>query len=197
MHTDHINADAALAHLVSNPKAVLVGPAQVIGMLSSRPGYATAKSRIRAVTPAPGESVNLTINGIGLNVLRLRHSAYMITDPTTGRQTDRHAKVQNLGFVMDLGGSKIFHAGDSGLDQPDEYSKYRFDGDAIDLAFFAAIYWTPVEPRAEIINKIVKPRNIVLMHLPPSAAPGQITAQQRAAFPRVKIFKKSREMYRF
>ena len=27
MHTDHINADAALAHLVSNPGAVLVGPA--------------------------------------------------------------------------------------------------------------------------------------------------------------------------
>jgi L-ascorbate metabolism protein UlaG (beta-lactamase superfamily) len=197
VHSDHIHADTALRFLSSNKNVTMLAPAQVVAQLRERGGYEAVKSRIRTVTPALTKSETLDVNGINVTALRLRHAPQMVPSPGTGEMVDRHAEIQNLGFVLSLDGKKILHVGDSGLDLPREYEPYRSHIENVEVGFFPSLYWTPLASRAQIVNEWIKPRNIVLMHLSPAATPGTISPQHQAAFPKVVIFKKPLESRKF
>jgi len=196
IHSDHVDAAAALSHLKNNPDALLVGPEQVVESLAKGPDYAQVKSQVREVTPAPGKTASLTASGIHLKALRLRHFPYMRSDPKTGKEVDRHANIQNLGFVLDLGGNRVFHAGDSGVDNPAEYGAYRLQRDKLDVAFFAGLFLGQTEEKSRIVNGI-GPRRTVLMHLGPRGIQGRITPEEWAGYPGLFVFQKPMQSQRF
>ena len=174
-----------------------MAPAQVVESLAQRGGYAAVKSRIRAVTPAAQKSETLKLGGIDVTALRLRHAPRDGSRSNHRPEDDLNANIQNLGFVVGLGGRKIFHVGDSGLDLPREYEPYRPHFANIEVGFFPSLFWSPLATRAQIVNEWIKPRHMVLMHLSAAADPGTITPDKRAAFPNVVIFKKPLESRKF
>lgn len=68
-------------------------------------------------------SIDTVIGDIKIKAAPLRHA-------------DNHAgEIKNLGFVLNIGGLKIFHPGDIGAYSIDEYHKLNIQNDSIDIVF--------------------------------------------------------------
>lgn len=164
-HGDHFDADLVMEHLAKNSCCRMIGTPQAVERLKALKTYGKVKERIHAVMPIVGVRENLNLNGIDVSVLRLKHCTYFETDPATGKKRDRHRNAQNIGFVIKLGCHSIFHIGDSGMENAEEYQNFHLERENIDIAFLGSLFWQSFEPRFEIVNSFIKPRHIVLMHL--------------------------------
>ncbi len=166
-HIDHFEPTLATRFLKARPQAVLVGPRQVVAALREQPDFASVAGQVREVTPKLGSSETLEIGEIGVRALRLRHSPYMVTDEKTGRQYNRHQDVENVGYVVRLGGHALLHIGDGVLYPGDEHCRFDLDSERLDLAFVGDLLWEPTAQRAATIRRCLKPGRVVVMHLDP------------------------------
>lgn len=101
-HRDHFQPEAAGAFLEKHPETLFASSPQVIEAL--REGYggvAEIEDRLRVVWPDSGQTETLEQDGIRVDLFRVSHG------------TGRHAEVQNLGHVIELGGKKTLHVGDA------------------------------------------------------------------------------------
>ena len=64
----------------------------------------------------------------------------METDEKTGEKKNRHADIENLGFVFDIDGYKIFHCGDTNPWNEKEYKTFNLQEEHIDLAFLERLF---------------------------------------------------------
>ncbi len=104
VHRDHFQPEAAGAFLEKHPETLFASSPQVIEAL--REGYEGAadfEDRLRVVWPEPEQTETVELEGIRVDVFRLSHG------------TGRHADIQNLGHVIELGGKKTLHIGDAEL----------------------------------------------------------------------------------
>jgi L-ascorbate metabolism protein UlaG (beta-lactamase superfamily) len=121
-----------------------------------------------------------------MKVLRLYHG---------GR---RRLRTQNLGFLIYLEGKKFFHIGDA-EETIDNFEPFEWLAkEGIDVAFIP--YWFLASREGiEIINRLIKPRHVILMHIPAGD-------EERVAFearkvkiglPSVTVFKSCMEKKNF
>lgn len=192
IHYDHFNPEATLKYMAAS-NAPIVCPQQVATQLTAAPGF---RDRIKAVTPPPNRSQRMAVGGIDLKVMRLRHGPFYETDKTTGERRDRHASIENVGFLVTMGGRSFLHIGDSGLDDPAEYPKAEMPRDGVDVLFAGSLFWGAVAEREPLVNKVIRPKNIVAMHLAPNQSPKR-TPQHKLAFPNVAVYKKPFEKRTF
>ncbi len=159
-HADHFGPRCATDHLRANPTARLVSTPQVVDELRRVAGDdAALAGRIEAVYPDEGERVTLTRGGVTVHVLNLHH----------GR--DREPPVQNLGFLIELGGVKVLHIGDT-EGRVADFGPYRLAAESIDVALLP-VWYLVHEHWIEVVRREIRPREIVAMHLPtPDAPPG-------------------------
>jgi len=94
-HGDHYSVAPVNTHLNNNANARLIAPPPVTVNFSG--------SQIVNVSPARGESETLTVNGIEVEVLHLRHFDAFGND---------FSSVQNFGYLVKIGGTNILHLGD-------------------------------------------------------------------------------------
>ncbi|MEE8523164.1 MAG: MBL fold metallo-hydrolase [Thermoanaerobaculia bacterium] len=102
VHRDHFQPEAAGAFLEKHPETLFASSPQVIEAL--RDGYegsAEIEDRLRVVWPDSEQTETLERDGIRVDFFRLSHG------------TGRHAEIQNLGHVIELGGKKTLHLGDA------------------------------------------------------------------------------------
>jgi L-ascorbate metabolism protein UlaG (beta-lactamase superfamily) len=119
-----------------------------------------------SMTPDQLETVDTVINDIGIRVYRLVHGPYYFNDPATGERINRHRNVQNLGFLFDIDGIRIFHCGDSGPACIEDYRHFRLDREDIDIAFMGrGFMWSEDSPGVEILEELISADHIVLMHI--------------------------------
>ena len=82
-------------HLSNNANAKLIAPPSVAANFSG--------TQIVNINPARGQSQALTVNGIEVEVLHLRHFDAFGND---------FSGVQNFGYLVKIGGKNILHLGD-------------------------------------------------------------------------------------
>jgi L-ascorbate metabolism protein UlaG (beta-lactamase superfamily) len=200
-HGDHFDPAAVGRFLEANPRAIFVSTPQAIRSLNqslATQGTISGTSRLSLLTrirqpfPATGTVQTLDLDGIRVAALNLHH----------GRRTP---PVENLGFVVTIGDQRFIHLGDTEatLEDFEPYLELLAEPDVALLPF----WFLTSEWRAEMVRKRIRPRAIVVAHLPSPDAPAsyfgrwenhaELIRLIRAAFPEARIPSASGERFRF
>jgi L-ascorbate metabolism protein UlaG (beta-lactamase superfamily) len=166
-HIDHFNDSIVVEHLLNNPKGIVVCPKQVGDILSKNPNYVEYSDRIISLTPQMFCDTNIIASNIPIRIMRFEHSHYMMTDSATGSKINKHQNIENLGYLFDINGIKIFHCGDTNPLNEKEYTSFSLNNEEIDIAFLERLFFSTGEKGIEIIKKYIKPKIIILMHINP------------------------------
>ncbi len=154
-HADHFDTEAVGRHLLSNPGARCITTAQTRDQMSQTfARFGEIASRVIGITPEEGEKMEVPgireATGILVRVVNLHHG--------------RDRPIENIGFLVDIGGMRILHVGDTEA-LAGEYAQYDLAGEAIDVAFLPFYQLVFDLWRAEVPRAIGADR-IVVMHVP-------------------------------
>jgi len=197
-HRDHFAADSVSRHLTSNPTGVLLAPTQAIELLEeSDPELERHGERVKGLELELYGSVEMTVRGIRVEAHRLRHSAYMVKDPKTGKSYNRHEGIENICYLIEIEGVRLFHIGDALLSQNLEYfTEKTFPKQRVNIAFLEYFDWS--DETKEILQSRLSPDHVVIMHLPPQAEQIEKLARRLAeVYPNVFVFRKPLEAHSF
>ena len=155
--------------------AQLLTSAQVAGEVEREfADYASIRTRVTAVTPPVGTRTTTRAAGIDLIVLGVGHGS------------GRHSDIQNLGYIVTVGGRRFLHLGDAAPEDRGVFEKLRLVDDGIDVAFLPI--WFLTEPAGQaIVRELIRPRRIVAVHMPASDAAGAMERARRT-FPDADFF---------
>lgn len=190
-HLDHFYAPFVAAHLSNNEQGKFISCEQTVDLLSTEEGYAEIRDRVIESTPDSLFYQDTLLNGIGVRVYRLAHGPYLEEDPLTGKSVNRHRNIQNLGFLFNINGIKVFHCGDSSPRCMDDYEHFRLDQEDIDIALLGRGFLASTNGFGiDIIRNLIKPDHIVLMHIhhENNSYYKDIANQVKDEFPSVTIF---------
>ena len=165
LHDDHFTAPCAASYMRSNGWAVLAGTAGVTGALESY-GWLAGQEGERLVTTAsvPGEIDTIEINGLTIYALGVRHTGCEVSPESPGgRMADGSPCMDHVAWLVESDGYRILHLGDAKTDAG-EFERYPWlPGLEIDVAFVP--FWFLRQPGGiEIINGLISPKTVVLMH---------------------------------
>jgi L-ascorbate metabolism protein UlaG (beta-lactamase superfamily) len=193
-HRDHFAAEPVKELLDSNQEALLIAPPQAVAQLGDVERFG---DRIRPVNPDLHRFETITTNDIRVKAYRLNHSAYMETDPETGKERNRHAGVQNLAYVVELAGRSFLHTGDAVFSQSLElFEDNRFEKREIDIVFMEYFDWS--EETAQVLEDWMTPDHIVFMHLPPDTEKiDGLAARLKERFPQAHLFREPMQTREF
>ncbi|MDQ8164292.1 MAG: MBL fold metallo-hydrolase [Gemmatimonadota bacterium] len=176
-HGDHFHPAPTAAHLRANSRATLVTSAQVIdSMKRGAPGVAVPPRQLVARTTPPGSRRRETINGVAVEMLGIAHPG------------QRNRGVEHLVYVVEIGGRRVLHAGDGEFTE-EVYQAFRLDTVRIDVALLPNWVVTSAEGK-RVIERWIKPRQVVAIHLPDGAG-ATTTAAVQAAWPGAHAFHRS------
>jgi L-ascorbate metabolism protein UlaG (beta-lactamase superfamily) len=160
LHGDHFDPEPVGRHLLANRSADFVSSVQAVELLRRDfSSYPEIAARVRGVFPEEGRLLSMKAGGIELQALNLHH----------GR--DRQPPVENLGFLIRLGGFRVLHLGDTQV-SAEELARYRLESQDIDLAFVPFWYLLAAEHVAIILDHVAAD-TVVAMHLPAPDAPAR------------------------
>lgn len=166
-HQDHFNESIVVNHLLSNPKGIVICPNQVGEILSKNPNYNELSDRIISLTPQMYCDTNIVASTIPIRILRFEHSHYMEVDSVSGTKVNRHQSVENLGYLFKINDITIFHCGDTNPFNEKEYSTFKLNNEAIDIAFLERMFFGG-KTGIEVINNYIAPEKIIVIHINPS-----------------------------
>jgi L-ascorbate metabolism protein UlaG (beta-lactamase superfamily) len=177
-HPDHFNAEMMSRFLLNHPTAKLIASSETCSKLiedsiagSGRSGIELARGQHQTIRGEKAEIV----------VLRLDH----------GAGTD----ISNFAFVIRSHGYTFVHVGDARLSYNEEYLRtIDWDSYAVDLLFIE--YFDHSSETREIIEKLIKPVHVVLMHIPEGGEDGVRNAEEKV-HARITVFGKEGESKRF
>lgn len=149
-HGDHFSAEVARRALESNPRAVLVGPADVVAALAG------LGDRARVMEVAEGQRGTTEVNGVRIDAMRLSHGA-----PPPGRPD-----IVNLAYLVTAGGVKFFHTGDIDISViPTSYLQgLGVPDDHVDVAFVPHFLLGGAGP-PPFVTEGIRPRFVVASHI--------------------------------
>lgn len=196
-HIDHFYAPFVIEHLMNNTTGQFISCKQSIDNLKKQDNHDKIENRLFEITPDYFTFIDTTINSIGVRVYRLAHGPYYTDDPETGGKINRHQNVQNVGFLFNINGVKIFHSGDSDEDGISEYKHFRLDKENIDIAFLGrGFIWEPNCKGIELVQNYIKTKHIVLMHIYHNeyGEYNEVATQLKNEFSGIKIFRNEMEI---
>lgn len=170
-HPDHFDAAAVLRHLANNPIARFVSTRQASALLDAASAAGTegalktsvggvdqtaSLERVVGVWPEEGRDTLLAFGDIELRVLNLHH----------GRDFD--PPVENLGLLVNAGGFKALHVGDTEAGVED-FAAYRLADEGIHLAFLP--YWKLLEEDGVRLVREIGAEHVFAIHVPAAEAP--------------------------
>ena len=196
-HDDHFYASFVVDHLANNKHGKFISTEQTIDQIKEIGNYnENIKAQLVEITPDSLTYNDTIINGIEIRVYRLIHGPYYVNDPETGKRINRHQNIQNLGFLFNINGIKIFHCGDSNSAGKLDYECFRLDKENIDISFLDREFmWSKECAGIDVIKNYIKPKHIVLMHIHHDQNKSFIDVANTLTedFPSVKIFEKQME----
>lgn len=166
-HRDHFNERIVVNYLLNNPESKVLCPDQVNKILSKNTNYNKIKKNIISITPDLYKSAKKNIADIDITFLRLEHSHNMIKDKKTGKKVNKHKSVENIGFLFNINGHKIFHCGDTNPFNEKEFTGFALYKEKIDIALLERMFLARGENSFKWINKNINAKNIILMHIGP------------------------------
>lgn len=152
-HEDHFSPEAVAAHLARNRRAVVVSSPEVIERVRTV-GTGLSDSRLRGVLPPPGASELVTVSGLPVRLLRVRHNPA------------RRLPEQHVGFLIG-DGSTVLHTGDADP-KADNFALLR-DLPRVDLAL-VPFWFMLTDANRQFVRQAIRPQRVAAMHLPPADA---------------------------
>lgn len=195
-HVDHFYAPFVIEHLMNNSKGQFISCKQSIDNLKKQDNYDKVKNRLLEITPDYFTYIDTTLTGIGVRIYRLAHGPYYTDDPKTGDKINRHQNVQNVGFLFNIDGVKIFHSGDSNEDGIAEYEHFRLDKENIDIAFLGRDFVGESNGKGiSVIKHYINAKHIVFMHIHHDEYDqfNEMATKLKNEFASIKIFKNEME----
>ena len=169
IHGDHFSSRTLGLHLEHNKSAVLVSPQEVVNAMKREfAGYNRIRAQIREVTPAWKQRQSLQENGVGIDVLGLRHGG------------EEARAVQNLGYVVHLGGWKLLHVGDADATE-ENHRNFHLEREGIDVAFLPFWYLLTADGQ-RVVRTYIRPKHIIAVHIPNASA-----SELQKAFMDIKV----------
>jgi ankyrin repeat protein/L-ascorbate metabolism protein UlaG (beta-lactamase superfamily) len=175
---DHFSLNLVGDYLREHHEVVMIAPektGQDMGLFY--PEFSQIQKQVLALSPDWKDSTNAIVNGIGLKILGIQHSAR----PGYNRS---HSV-----YLIELNGYKILHLGDS-APLAEEYELFTWLAEErIHVAFIP--YWFLTDTGGEtIIREIIRPKHIVAMHFHPDQFE-HLYSQIKKRCPGAVIFKNS------
>lgn len=196
-HVDHFYASFIIKHLANNKHGKFISTEQSIDQIKETCNYnENIIAQLVEVTPDSLTYNDTIINGIEIRVYRLIHGPYYVNDPEARKRINRHQNIQNLGYLFNINGIKIFHCGDSNSASNLDYECFRLDKENIDIAFLDCEFmWSKDCIGIEVIKNYIKPKHLVLMHIGQDQNKRFVDVANILTedFPKVKIFGKQME----
>lgn len=159
-HADHFDAEAVAAYLEASPGTRFVSTPQALQRLASLSRASEVTVRADGLWPAEGRRAVREHRGVRVQALNIHHG--------------RTRPVENLGLLVELGGSRLLHLGDSQATAADLRTAGA-TADQLDVVFVP--YWYLTDDDGKQAVREIDARHIVVMH---AAAP-DIDGTVRAA----------------
>lgn len=140
------------------------------------------EARILSRTTSPGSTCREVIAGITVHLLGLPHGG------------ERHRQVEHLGYIVELGGRRVLHVGDTDISEA-AFAPLRLDTARIDVALLPAWMVTSREGR-QVIERWIRPRQVVAIHVG-DGEETKTTREVRSVMPSAITFSRRLETRRF
>jgi L-ascorbate metabolism protein UlaG (beta-lactamase superfamily) len=148
-HPDHFNAELMSRFLLNHPAAQFIASTEASSKLI---GDSISGWRQSGVNLGMGQRRTIRGDKAEIVAMRLEH---------TGA-----SNISNLAYVVRSSGYTIVHVGDARLSYNEEYLRtVDWDTYAVDLLFIE--YFDQSSETQEIIKTMMRPKYVVLMHIPP------------------------------
>ncbi len=153
-HRDHFSASLNREFLVANPAGVVLGSSQIQEAIISG---ASEKNIADRVLLAP----------YSLNVQQMKHEGIIIKSIRCDHvNPQRHGEVENIAYLVEMGGYTIFHPGDSDWNLA-KRSIEELRLDQLDLDVMILPFWMLNQSAKNIIARL-KPKHVIVVHLSPN-----------------------------
>lgn len=173
VHADHFHGESLARHLEGNGAVEAVVPSEAPEELCRSHAPACGSSpRLHVMESGWGEEKELVLGGIRVTVLSLPHAK--------GART----MVDNLGYLVTLGGKRILHVGDAHM-APETFARFRLPERKLDYAFIP--YWYLLsEDGRRLVKEHIGAKRLVAFHIPPGEH-ASVTEQLREQMPEVLV----------
>ena len=168
-HPDHFNAELMSRFLLNHPAAQFIASP---GTCSRLNGDSMAGRGLSRIDLELGEQRTIRGGGADIVVLRLSHGA--------------DAGISNLAYVVRSNGYTFVHVGDARLSDNEEYLR-GLDWKSYDVDLLFIEFFDHSDETRDIIEKMIKPDYVVLMHIPPGEEDGVRNADEKV-HPRTVVF---------
>jgi L-ascorbate metabolism protein UlaG (beta-lactamase superfamily) len=190
-HKDHSDSKLMKDYLQKYPDVKLVTTKPSLVFIDGEQfGFVKLKKQFSEITPKINKSISQQVNDVPIKVLGLKHLSYYQDG------VDLEEYMFNVGFYIDLDGFKILHAGDTNLENLRDFiNKNGQWTDPVDVAFLYYEMLNEGKSALDYITKILNPKYIILMHLPPTHYKewSDKTNQLKQSFPNIILFNNSLE----
>ena len=154
VHRDHFDARLVSELLKQNSEPVLFSSNQIVDSVNVHTGELIDASRMLRIPYEDGKMETASRSGVTVKAGKVAHGSA------------RFAWIQNLGYVVDMGGLKFLHIGDPGFGRPD-LVRLLADVDQIDVAILPSWFITEAGGR-KVIDEVIKPDHIIAVHVSPN-----------------------------
>jgi len=188
-HKDHCDSKLIQDYLKKYPAVTLVTTKPSLVFIDGEQfGFVQLKKQFCEMTPGINQSLSQTIGTVPVKSLGIKHMSFYRNG------IDLEEYMFNVGYWFDMDGFKIFHSGDCMLNNLRDYiAKNGTWADSIDVAFLCCNLLDDGASGLDYMMKTLKPKNIVLMHIPPKTyQEWSVKAEQlKSIFPNIFLFKES------
>lgn len=184
-HGDHFSPALVTRYLRAHPHSHFAGHKQVIDRLRADASFERVNAQIHEFDLADGARGRFAYERIAVDALCLRHGA-------------PQREVENLVFLVDLGGARFLHMGDTFFwdhENDAAFAAYPFERSRVGVLFLNQYDRGPARTKAIIENR-VKPAHLVVTHVGPGEA-ASVSPKIAAAFPGAVVFETSMEQRTF
>lgn len=151
IHKDHFDTNLVSQFLTKNKEAILVAPPQAKKELQTAKQWKKVKSQVKIVKKEAIKTIKkqkIKITGYYLNHIGARHK-----------------DIQNIGYLIEIDGFKVFHAGDTDINTS-TYQKIGLHKKKVDVAILPN-WMLMMDKGISIVNTYIQPKNIIATHIVP------------------------------
>jgi L-ascorbate metabolism protein UlaG (beta-lactamase superfamily) len=173
-HRDHFDPASTARHLANNPRAKLVTSRQVMERVKAAAAdFDTIQPRIEAFASRAGTLYETDHDSIKVEAFYVSHGS------------GRFADIQNLGFIVTIGGTRIAHLGDAELDDG-AFDPVRKFAQNIDVAC-VPYWWLITRTGREFVTDALPGVHLVAIHIEPEKA-AAVTERIHKFLPDATVF---------
>lgn len=173
-HGDHFHPELVGSYLKSSKTTLFASSQQVVEETAEKfAAYGDLKDRVTSIAYELKSRQTRKLAGIDVEFLGVGHGS------------GRHAAIQNLGHVINIGGKNVLHIGDAEF-TPGIFDAFDLETRGIDIAVLPFWFLT-AEGGRKIVEQHIKPKHIIATHIGPADAK-QTAIDVKKHFPKADVF---------